>query len=429
MCARHAIVGIIRISVIQSGLGTQSLGCRLSKISAVCFNNQVPEPLGPGRAGRYVRQPTGYAAFIPAGLPPDPSIDLARLASILSAADQGIGRLDGVSRILPNPDLFVAMYVRREAVLSSQIEGTQSSLDDVLAYELDATATHLPLDVEEVFNHVAAMNYGLERLTSLPLSLRLIREVHERLMTGVRGAEKSPGEFRRSQNWIGPSGASLQNASFVPPPPHEMLESLGDLERFLHELGPLPALVHAGVAHAQFETIHPFLDGNGRVGRLLITLLLVNGGIIGRPLLYLSHYLKRHRIEYYDRLTSIRENGDWEGWLTFFLQGVAETANEATNTAAAILEMRQLHREAVAGVGVNGLRLLDHLYDRPLVNVGSVAATLDVSWPTAGRLIGQLETRGLLREITGQRRNRIFRYGPYLALFQDDESPKAAAEA
>jgi len=389
----------------------------------------VLETSGSGRAGRYVRQPTGYAAFIPAGLPPDPPIDLARLAPILSAADQGIGRLDGVSRTLPNPDLFVAMYVRREAVLSSQIEGTQSSLDDVLAYELDTTATHLPLDVEEVFNHVAAMNYGLERLATLPLSLRLIREIHERLMAGVRGAEKSPGEFRRSQNWIGPPGGLLQHASFVPPPPHEMLESLGNLERFLHEPGPLPALVHAGMAHAQFETIHPFLDGNGRVGRLLITFLLVHRGVIGRPLLYLSHHLKRHRTEYYDRLTSIRESGDWEGWLTFFLQGVAATAEEATRTAAAILEMRQLHRGAVAGHGVNALRLLDHLYDRPLVNVSSVAATLGVSWPTAGKLIGQLEKRDLLQEITGQRRNRIFRYGPYLALFQDTEGPKAAAEA
>jgi Fic family protein len=402
------------------------MGCRLSKVSAVCFNNHVAELVGPGRAGRYVRQPTGYASFIPAELPPVPSIDLARLASIQSAADQGIGRLDGVSRSLPNPDLFVAMYVRREAVLSSQIEGTQSSLDDILAYELDATATHLPLDVEEVVNHVAAMNYGLERLTSLPLSLRLIREIHERLMAGVRGAEKSPGEFRRSQNWIGPPGASLQTASFVPPPPHEMREALGNLELFLHDRGPLPALVHAGVAHAQFETIHPFLDGNGRVGRLLITFLLVHGGVIGRPLLYLSHYLKRHRIEYYDRLTSIREKGDWEGWLTFFLRGVAETAHEATATAAAILEMRQLHGGAMAGLGVNAPRLLDHLYDRPLVNVGSVADTLGVSWPTAGKLIGQFEQQGILQEITGRRRNRIFRYGPYLALFQDAESPSAA---
>ena len=387
----------------------------------------APKPSGPGRAGRYVRQPSGYAAFIPARLPPEPAIDLARLAPTLSAADQAIGRLDGVSRTLPNPGLFVAMYVRREAVLSSQIEGTQSSLDDVLAYELDASATRLPLDVEEVFNHVAAMNYGLERLASLPLSLRLIREIHERLMAGVRGAEKTPGEFRRSQNWIGPPGASLANASFVPPPPHEMLESLGDLERFLHEPGPMPALVHAGVIHAQFETIHPFLDGNGRVGRLLITFLLVHRRVIGRPLLYLSHHLKRHRSEYYDRLTSIRESGDWEGWLTFFLQGVAATADEATHTAAAILEMRQTHREVTAGLGVNALRLLDHLYDRPLVNVGSVAATLDVSWPTAGKLIGQFGDRGLLQETTGHRRNRIFRYGPYLALFEDDESAKATA--
>ncbi len=392
----------------------------------------MTEPRGPGRAGRYVRQQTGYAAYIPAALPPRPPIDLATLAPILSAADQAIGRLDGVSRTLPNPDLFVAMYVRREAVLSSQIEGTQSSLDDVLAYELDAGATRLPLDVEAVFNHVAAMNYGLERLVTLPLSLRLIREIHERLMAGVRGAEKSPGEFRRSQNWIGPPGATLQDASFVPPPPREMLESLGNLELFLHEPGRLPALVHAGVAHAQFETIHPFLDGNGRVGRLLITFLLVHGGVIGRPLLYLSHYLKRHRTEYYDRLTSIRQDGDWEGWIAFFLQGVAATAEEATRTAAAILELRERDREAVGALGASAFRLLDLLYDRPLVNVNSVATALNVSWPTADKLIRRFEDQGILQEITGQRRNRVFRYGPYLALFQDAEGtmdPRATGAA
>jgi Fic family protein len=237
----------------------------------------------PPRAGRYVGQPAGYNAFIPAVLPPDPPVDLGRLVPLLSSADQAIGRLDGVGRTLPNPELFVAMFVRREAVLSSQIEGTQSTLDDVLAYELDTTRQQLPGDVGEVVNHVAAMTYGLQRLETLPLSNRLIKEIHERLMRDVRGAERSPGEFRRTQNWIGPGGGSLRHAAFVPPPVHEIEIAMGDLETFLHAPGGLPRLVHAGLAHAQFETIHPFLDGNGRVGRLLITFLLVHEGYgIGR---------------------------------------------------------------------------------------------------------------------------------------------------
>lgn len=370
------------------------------------------------RAGRYVRQPTGYSAFIPATLPPEPPVDLAVLSPVLSRADQAIGRLDGVVRIIPNPDLFVAMFVRREAVLSSQIEGTQSSLDDVLSYELDSTATGLPRDVAEVVNHVAAMNHGLDRLASLPLSLRLIREIHEVLMSGVRGGEKTPGEFRTSQNSIGASGATLSDASFVPPPPHELMRLLGDLESFLHDPRGLPPLVHAGVAHAQFETIHPFLDGNGRVGRLLITFLLVHGGVLERPLLYLSYFLKRHRVEYYDRLMAVRE-GDWEGWLDFFLRGVADTAEEATRTAAAILAIREEHRALVADLGRNATRLLDQLFDRPVVNVDWVKTTLSISWPTANKLVTQLAGRGVLNEVTGQRRNRLFRYAPYLALFTD----------
>lgn len=371
------------------------------------------------RAGRYIRQPQGYSAFIPAEVPPDPPVDISGLAAVLSTADQQIGRLDGVARTLPNPDLFVAMYVRREAVLSSQIEGTQSSLDDVLSYQLDSRTPGLPRDVAEVVNHVAAMNHGLARLASLPLSLRLIREIHEVLMSGVRGSEKTPGEFRRSQNWIGPPGATLSEASFVPPPAHEIDRLMGNLELFLHGSADLPRLVHAAIAHAQFETIHPFLDGNGRVGRLLITFLLVRGGVLEKPLLYLSHFLRRHRAEYYDRLTAVRE-GDWESWLGFFLRGVAETADEATKTAGAILGLRDDHRRRVAEVaGTTGLRLLDRLFEQPIVNVAWVRNNLDVSWPTANRLIGQLVDHHLLVETTGHRRNRVFRYEPYLALFEE----------
>ncbi|HKX66065.1 MAG TPA: Fic family protein [Intrasporangium sp.] len=377
------------------------------------------------RAGAYVRQPAGYRAFIPSPLPPDPPLDLDRgLVTVLSRADQAVGRLDGLSRTLPNPELFVAMYVRREAVLSSQIEGTQSTLDDVLAYEL-AGILGLHRDVEEVVNYVKAMEFGLQRLTTLPLSLRLIREIHGELLSSGRGAERMPGDFRTSQNWIGSSGGLLRDATYVPPPPHEMREGLGNLETFLHADHGFPPLIESALAHAQFETIHPFLDGNGRVGRLLVTFLLVHRGVLSRPLLYLSYYLKRHRASYYDRLMSVREDGDWEGWVRFFLTGVAETAEEATRTAGAIVALRDRHRAVVRRLGANGLSLLDLLYGNPLVNGRLVTESLGVSAPTAHKLLQSFEDSGILVEITGYRRNRLFRYSPFLALF---DTPAAPAE-
>jgi Fic family protein len=329
--------------------------------------------------------------------------------NVLSRADLAVGRLDGLSQTLPNPELFVAMYVRREAVLSSQIEGTQSTLRDV----------------EEVVNYVKAMEYGLQRLTTLPLSLRLIREIHGELLSSGRGAERMPGDFRTSQNWIGSAGGLLRDATFVPPPPHEMHEGLGRLETFLHTDHGFPPLIESALAHAQFETIHPFLDGNGRVGRLLVTFLLVHRGVLTRPLLYLSYYLKRHRAGYYDRLMGVREDGDWEGWLRFFLIGVAETAEEATGTAGAIVALRERHRADVQRLGHNGLGLLDLLYRNPLVNSRLVMQALAVSVPTAHKLLQSFEDLGVLTEITGYRRNRLFRYGPYLALFDE---PTAAAD-
>ena len=385
---------------------------------------------GSARAGRYVKQRTGYAAFIPAPLPPDPPVVLdGPLHALLSRADQAVGRLDGVIQTVPNPDFFVYMYVRREAVLSSQIEGTQSTLEDLLAVELEPRLAwrDLPRDVDEVVRYVHAMNYGLARLSNLPLSLRLITEIHRELLTGVRGSHRLPGEFRRSQNWIGPENATLEEATFVPPPVHEMKQSLDNFERFLHD-EELPALVHAGLAHAQFETIHPFLDGNGRVGRLLITFLLVHRGVLHRPLLYLSVYLKRHRAEYYDRLMAIRNSGDWESWLRFFLAGVAQTAEEATVTARAILNLREEHRRAVQDRigGVNGLRLLDLLFERPLVHVNLIKDRLGVAFVTANKLVEQLEGLGVVDEITGRKRDRIFSYTPYVALFRDQ--PPAADE-
>lgn len=381
------------------------------------------------RAGRYVKQLTGYRAFIPGPLPPDPPIQVDHgLLSLLSRADQTLGRLDGLTQTLPNPDLFVAMYVRREAVLSSQIEGTQSTLEDVLSFELDARGREFPKDVEEVVNYVRAMNYGLDRLATLPLSLRLIREIHAELLRGVRGRDRLPGEFRRTQNWIGPEHTPLTQATFVPPPPHEMQQALDNLEKFLHQDHKLPALIECGLVHAQFETIHPFLDGNGRVGRLLITFLLVHRGVLHRPLLYLSHFLKRHRAEYYDRLTAIREAGDWEGWVRFFLRGVAETADEAVTTARNILTLREQHRALILekNLGIGGLTLLDLLFERPLVNVNLVKTHLKVSFATANKLVEQLEGLGLLVETTGGQRNRRYRYRPYLALFEEQQGTEAS---
>lgn len=373
------------------------------------------------RAGRFVSQPSGYRAFVPAPLPPDPPVRIdGELLTLLSQANIALGRLDGVVKVIPDPDFFVGMYVRREAVLSSQIEGTQSTLEDLLEVELYPESPRLDSDVGDIVNYIVAMNHGLDRLDELPLSLRLIREIHAKLLRDGRGAQATPGEFRRSQNWIGPPGASLAQASFVPPPVADMRRALNDYETFLHAAGESPLLVRAGLAHAQFETIHPFLDGNGRVGRLLITFMLVHGGAIRAPVLYLSYYFKRHRAEYYDRLMAVRLSGDWEGWLRFFLRGVAETAEEAADKAERIFELREGHRAlAMAETGANGLKLLSMLYERPLVNVKLVSQIVKVTFPTANRLVMRFEELGLLREVTGQRRLRVFRYEPYLRLFDD----------
>jgi Fic family protein len=378
------------------------------------------------RAGTYVPQPGGFVAFIPSRLPPKPPIAFDGMVKLLSKADQAIGRLDGEIRNLPNPDLFVAMYVRREAVLSSQIEGTQSTLEDLLAVELEPRVRDLSRDVDEIVNYVSAMNYGLERLLTLPLSLRLIREIHGELLKGGRGANRLPGEFRKTQNYIAPAGArGMDDATFIPPPAQEMRKALDNLERFLHDPGDLPDLAHVGVAHAQFETIHPFMDGNGRVGRLLITFLLVHKGVLHRPLLYLSVYLKRHRLEYYDRLMAIRDRGDWEGWLRFFVQGVAETAEEATLKARAIVKLMTEQRLGIQdrGLSPNAFRLLDLLYERPLVHVNLVREELGLSFATANGLIDQFQSLGLVQEITGRKRDRVFRFGAYLRHFEEEEEP------
>jgi cell filamentation protein, protein adenylyltransferase len=378
------------------------------------------------RAGQLVKQATGYTAFIPTSLPPVPPIKIdAELTRLLSDADWALGRLDGIATILPNPDLFVSMYVRQEAVLSSQIEGTQSTLEDVLQFEIDSKGQDFPKDIHEVVNYVAAMNYGLDSLKTLPLSLRLIREIHGKLLTGVRGANHTPGEFRKSQNWIGPSGCTLATATFVPPAVPEMQTALDNLEKFLHD-DSLPLLIQCGLAHAQFETIHPFLDGNGRVGRLLVTFLLCQKRALERPLLYLSHYLKQHRTAYYDRLMSIRDDGDWEGWLKFFVRGVHEVSREAADTARSILRIREEHRQLLSKkLAKDKLTatpydfvFLEYLFEQPITTVRLAEERLKCAFVTANKVVERFVKLGLLEEMTGFQRNRRFRYAPYLALFE-----------
>lgn len=354
------------------------------------------------------------------------------ITRLLSQADRVLGRLDGIGSVLPNPDLFVAMYVRQEAVLSSQIEGTQSTLEDVLKFEVDEKANDVPKDVGDVVNYVGAMNYGIRRLQELPLSLRLIREIHSKLMTEARGQNRTPGEFRKTQNWIGPAGADLASATFVPPPVPEMKDALDKFEKFLHE-DSLPVLIHTGLAHAQFETIHPFLDGNGRVGRLLITFLLCQRKVLHRPLLYLSHYLKLHRAEYYDRLMAIRNEGNWEGWLKFFLRGVEEVSEEAIDTSRRIFTLREEHRELITssrGISAgSGMQLLDYLYEQPIVNVRIVEKRLKSSFVTANKLVEQFVKLEILRETTGGQRNRRYSYVPYLALFESSATAQPRQNA
>ncbi len=316
------------------------------------------------------------------------------------------------------------MYVRKEAVLSSQIEGTQSSLQDLLEAEARILSPERPADVREVINYVNAMNYGLERLATLPVSVRLIREIHERLLKGVRGQKLTPGELRRTQNWIGPGGCTLNEATFVPPPPDAVPQALSDLERFLHQKDDLPVLVKVGLAHAQFETIHPFLDGNGRVGRLLITFLLCERGVLHKPVLYLSHYFKRHRQDYYDRLQAVRDRGDWEGWLEFFLHGIVDVSAQAAETARRILDLRERRRDQITHsfgrAAGNGLKVLEQLFRTPIVTVKQVQTITKTEFPSANHLVQRLVGLGVLKEITGQARNRRFRFDEYVRLFEDD---------
>lgn len=366
-------------------------------------------------------------AFIPHPLPPDLPLDLADARQrLLERATLALGRLDSITVLLPDPNLFLYAYIRREAVLSSQIEGTQSSLADLLLFELKE-APGVPFDdVVEVSNYVAALEHGMARLKKgFPLSNRLIREMHAELLSRGRGSEKSPGEFRRTQNWIG--GTRPGNAYFVPPPPAHVEDCMAALESFIHdEHTPYSVLVKAALAHVQFETIHPFLDGNGRIGRLLIPFILHHSGVLSKPLLYLSLYFKQHRTEYYRRLDCVRTEGDWEAWLDFFLEGVEHTASNAVETAQRLVALFKDDAARVQPLGRaagSTLCVFRALCERPIVTLNEVCRRTGLSFPTATKRINGLLDLGIARELTGQRRNRIFVYDHYLAILNEGTEP------
>ena len=366
-------------------------------------------------------------AFVPSPLPPDPPLDIGpELHDLLEKANRGLGRLDGIARLFPDPELFLYMYVRKEALLSSQIEGTQSSFSDLLLYE-NKEVPGVPIDdVQEVSNYVAAMNHGLARLRGgFPLSLRLIREIHQILLSKGRGSNKPPGEFRTTQNWIG--GSRPGNASFVPPPPQKVMECMGALEKFLHD-DPVkvPLLVKAALAHVQFETIHPFLDGNGRVGRLLITLLFCVEGALAQPMLYLSLYFKKHRDAYYQLLQRVRLEGAWEAWLHFFLSGIIDTTEQATRTAQRILELFRDDRARVEKLGrsaSSALRLHDAFQERVIFSIPRAAKRLRLSQPTVTAAMNHLVKLGIAREMTGRRRSKVYAYHAYLKILGEGAEP------
>jgi len=392
----------------------------------------MTEPAPNLRLGRFVETPLAgemVRAFVPPPLPPEPPIDVLALLEPLSLAERALGRLDGITMLLPRQELFLYMYVRKEAVLSSQIEGTQSTLSDLLRFETAAQAGQPIDDIREVSNYVDAMLYGLERLEELPLSLRLIREMHARLLQSGRGGTKNPGEFRRSQNWIG--GTRPGNALFVPPPPTEMGGCLDALERFMHEEGSrLPALIKAGLLHVQFETIHPFLDGNGRIGRLLVTLYLCVNGVLRKPLLYLSLYLKTHRADYYRLLQEVREHGAWEAWLDFFLTGVADTANQAFDAATRIVDLFKEDRERITAESDragSALRVHDLFQQNPYRTANQLVQQTGLSAPTVNAALADLERSGIVEEVTGRKRGRVFSYRGYLAILSEGTDPLPTA--
>ena len=378
------------------------------------------------RAGDYVQQPGGYKAFMPKKLPPDPPINYDNaLAGLLGEANLSLGELKGLAEIIPNPQFFITMYVRKEALLSSQIEGTQASLVDLINAETKKEYA-IPAEIREVRNYIKALHYGLNRVKELPVSLRLIKEIHRVLLHDVRGGSSSTGEFRRVQNWIGTPGMEIHDADFVPPPVPEMTKALNEFELYYNNRAKNePVLIKCGLLHAQFETIHPFLDGNGRIGRLLITFYLCEQGVLPDPLLYLSYYFKKNRLAYYEKLMGVRNNGDWEGWLKFFLKGISEVSKQAVNTAKQILALQEEHRNIITGYlrTTNALNLHEILLIMPIVTVGYVQDMLNVTYSTANRLVGEFCDLGLLKLQEGAKRNRTYIYRDYLKILQIGTEP------
>jgi len=372
--------------------------------------------------GVTVRQKEGYQAYIPKSLPPDPPVIFDNeLHHLLSEADRALARLDGMTIFLPNADLFVAMYVKKEALLSAQIEGTQASLQGVLEFEADMVPGDDINEIKEVINYIQAMDYGLGRTSKELFSIDIMQEVHRILIEGTRGNKKKPGKIRAVQNWIGPAGSTIYSATFVPPPPEKVQELLSGLEQFVLADDRLPPLIKIALVHAQFETIHPFIDGNGRMGRLLITFYLCFAGILARPLLYLSIYLKQHRSEYYQLLQEIRFEGDWESWIKFFLKGIIEVSNGAMMAAREIITLKgKLIEDLVQNNvgGLNSVRLLDLLFSRPVITVTDISKTLKISHQPAYDLVDQFLKLGILREITGKKRYKRYLFIDYVGIIE-----------
>ncbi len=379
----------------------------------------MPDTHHQHRAGRFIGPRGGIRVFEPAMLPINPAVDLSKIQSELASANVALGRIDSITDFIPDPDLFVFMYVRQEAVLSSQIEGTQASLSDLLEFEagIIEEKSGRPKDVDEIACYIAAMNHGLSELEKVPLSMRLLKSVHRQLLSDGRGKNRSPGQIRKIQNWIGPTSRPIEEANFVPPSADRLGDLLGNLESYFHADDAIPPIVRAGICHAQFETIHPFLDGNGRLGRLLITMMLCEKKILSKPLLYLSAYFKRHREAYYEWLMVVRQDGDWEGWLRFFLAGVEEVANEACSTARDVLSLKKELESIIAAEtpsSMNGIRLLNHLFLHPVIQIRGVEEALSVSYGTANSLVTEFERLGIVREISGRSRDRVYRFQRYL---------------
>ena len=373
------------------------------------------------RSGKYIKQLNGYRAFIPEPLPPQPPLTLdEEIAKDLSQATLLLARLDGLAYGLPNIDMLITMYVKKEALLSAQIEGTQATLENVLEYESGLVPPNME-DVSEVINYIKALNYGIKRLNEFPMSMRLIKAIHALLLDHTRGSEKTPGEYKKSQNWIGAPGSTLNTAAFVPPPPEEAAHAMSDLEKYMHEQSPYPDLIDCALIHYQFETIHPFLDGNGRAGRLLITLYLYWKGTIERPLLYMSYFLKKNKQEYFDRLTMTRTNGNYEQWVKFFLKGVIQTCESGIDTTKRILDLERTYHEKLltANTTTQSLTLFRHLFYKPIITTLDAKELLKISYPTASLIIKEFVSLGILKELGERKKNRFFIFAQYVEILSE----------